>query len=270
MTCRNRGALLASALAVLVVAASAAPADAQDVMSSDRPRFTERTVSVAPGTLQLEAGYTFARFGELDSHRLGEALVRFGVIPGLELRVGLPSFITANADVGPVEFDESGFGDAHLGMKLGLYESGLAEGLPSVALLLGTGVPTGDDDLPLSAESWEPEAKLALAWSFTERLGLGVNVNYAQRDPEFVDRYDEWAASVALDLPLTARLSGFGEYFAIRPEFEGSGVAQRDYIAGGATWLLTPDLQLDARIGLGVDSPAEDDFFFGVGLATRF
>lgn len=239
------------------------PVSAQQRMVTDRPYFTQTTSTVLPGVYQLEAGYTFRRFGRTDTHRIGEPLLRTGLIEGLELRVGLPSFLSASRE-DPGGVDESGIGDAHLGMKLGLFESGVAEGLPSLALLLGTGVPVGDDFF--GADGWEPEARLALDWSFTERLGLGANVNYAQRDPDLGDRYDEWGASVLLGFPLTRTLSGFGEYFAIRPDVGGD----LDQLDAGVTWLMSRDLQLDARIGVGIDSPVDDDFFIGVGFAKRF
>ena len=251
------------AAALALLALTAASSAAQEPMVTDRPAFTQSTATVMPGVYQIEAGYTFTRFGRTDLHQLGEALLRTGLIEGLELRFGLPSFQSASRE-DPGGVDESGIGDAHLGMKLGLFESGVAEGLPSLALLLGTGVPVGDDFF--GADGWEPEAKLALDWSFTESLGLGANVNYAQRDPDIGDRYDEWAASVAVDFPLTQSLSGFGEYFAIRPDVGGD----RDYLDAGVTWLMSRDLQLDARIGVGIDSPVDDDFFIGVGFAKRF
>lgn len=251
----------------LLVAASVVPAAAQESIITDRPVFTKNTATVMPGAFQLEAGYTFFRVGNTDLHQIGEALLRIGLIPGLEGRVLLPSFMSASTAGPLIESDVSGISDANLGMKLGLYESGVSEGLPSLSLLLGTGVPIGDDDF--GAEGWEPEAKLLLGWSLTGRLGLAANVNYAQRDPEFGDRYDELGASVSLGFPLTQRLSGFGEYFAIRPDIRG-GAGDRDYLDAGITFLVSDDFQLDARIGVGVDSPEEDDFFVGAGVSKRF
>lgn len=254
--CRN------AAAGVALLASTGGPSVAQQ-MVTDRPTFTESTSTVPAGIYQLEAGYTFERFGRTDSHQIGEALLRTGLIEGLELRFGLPSFRSAKREA-PGALDQSGFGDGFLGMKLGLFESGVGEGLPSLALLLGTGVPVGDD--VFGAGGWEPEAKLALGWSLTERLGLGANIDYTQRDPGAADRFDEWGAGVALAFPLTERLGGFGEYFAIRPDV-GTDL---DYLDAGVTWLMNPHLQLDARIGVGVGSPVDDDFFIGVGFSRQF
>jgi hypothetical protein len=248
---------------VLLFAAAAAPAAAQ--IDADRPDFTEGTTTVPEGAIQLEAGYTYATARDLSGHQLGEALLRFGLIPGLELRAELPSFQSVSGDVGPLEFEESGWSDAGVGMKLGLYEAGMAEGLPSLSLLLGTSLPTGDDDF--GADGWEPEAILALGWAFAPRVELGANVGYAQRDPQLGDRYDEWVASVALELPVTSSVGAFVEYFGIRPDV---GIdADDDYVDGGLTFLLSPTFQLDGRIGFNLDGD-KDEMFFGVGLAKLF
>ncbi|HEX6589769.1 MAG TPA: transporter [Longimicrobiales bacterium] len=252
---------LTGGLFLLVV--GAAPLSAQ--METDRPDFTEGTATVPDGRIQLEAGYTYATAGELTGHQIGEALVRFGLIPGLELRAELPSFQSVSGDFGLFEIEESGWSDAGVGMKLGLYEAGLAEGLPSVSLLLGTSLPTGDDDF--GADGWEPEAILALGWQFTPGLGLGANVGYAQREPVGEERHDEWVTSVALELPVTSSVGAFVEYFAIRPDTDFDEDA--DYVDGGLTFLLSPTFQLDGRIGYNLDGDA-DEMFFGVGLAKLF
>ena len=250
---------------VFLLAAAAAPVAAQ--IETDRPDFTEGTGTVPDGAMQLEAGYTYTTVGESSGHQLGETLVRFGLIPGLELRAELPSFQSVRSDVPLVgEFEESGWSDPGIGMKLGLYEAGMAEGLPSLSLLLGSSIPIGDDHF--GADGWEPGAILALAWEFAPRVGLGANVGYTQRDGGIAEDYDEWTASVALGLPVTSSVGAFVEYFAIRPDVPGEA-ADDDYVDGGLTFLLSPTFQLDGRVGFNLDSDA-DEMFFGVGLAKLF
>lgn len=248
---------------VVALGAATAPAAAQEPMITDRPDFTESAFTVGSGVAQIEAGYTYFERGPTTMHQIGEALIRYGIIPNLEARVLLPSYLSANTDVGPLESDASGFGDANLGIKLGLVQNEAGEGLPSIGLILGSSVPVGADDF--TSDAWEPEAKLALGWSVTERIGLGANVNYAQRDPGAGDRYNEFGASVSLGLPITARMGAFAEYYAIRPEDR----ADQDYIDGGVTFSLTDDFQLDGRVGYGLND-IDSDWFFGVGLARRF
>ena len=247
----------------LLLAAATAPAKAQTIIT-DRPDFTESTATVPQGRFQLEAGYTYSTVGDLTAHEIGEGLIRYGLIPGLELRIGVPSFVSLSVDDAPADADgESGFADASLGLKLGLYESGIAEGLPSLSILLGSGIPTGSEEVG-GADGWEPEAIVALSWAFTPTLSLGANMGYAQRVVgDF--RYDETFGSVAAGFPLFGAMSGFIEYFGIRPEED----SDESYVDGGITYLLSPTFQLDARVGMGVGD-SEDAMFFGVGLAKLF
>lgn len=262
MIITRRGiAAFAVALAITPLVTTRAAAQ----ISTDRPTFTERTTTVPDGRFQLEAGYTYRSAGDLTGHVLGEALLRAGLIPGLELRAELPSFVSQKFDGLLGEDEESGWTDAGIGMKLGLYEAGMAEGLPSISLLLGSSVPVGDDDF--GADGWEPEAIVALGWEFAPRLELGANVGYRQNDPHFGDRFDEWTASVALGLPVTSSIGAFVEYFALRPDIDGDD--GDDYIDGGVTFLLSPTFQLDGRAGFNLDGDA-DEMFFGVGLAKLF
>ena len=254
------------AFAVALTFAPVMTTEAAAQISTDRPKFTMPTPTVPDGAIQLEAGYTYASAGESSGHQLGEALLRFGLIPGLELRAELPSFQKVRVDLPFLgEVEESGWSDAGLGMKLGLYEAGMAEGLPSLSLLLGTSLPTGDDDF--GADGWEPEAVLALGWEFAPRVALGANVGYTQRALPRDENYDEFTASVALDLPVTSSVGAFIEYFGIRPDEDVA--AESDYIDGGLTFLLSPTFQLDGRIGFNLDRDT-DEMFFGVGLAKRF
>ena len=62
---------LTGAATLVLVAATGGTATAQEPMVTDRPDFTESTSTVMPGVYQLEAGYTFARFGRTDTHQIG-------------------------------------------------------------------------------------------------------------------------------------------------------------------------------------------------------
>jgi hypothetical protein len=262
----KRREIVAFAVALSIAPVVATEAAAQ--ISTDRPKFTVPTQTVPDGAIQLEAGYTYVSAGNVSGHQLGESLLRFGLIPGLELRAALPSFQSVSRERGGLlgeDVEESGWSDAGIGMKLGLHEAGMAEGLPSLSLLLGTSLPTGDD--VFGAEDWEPEAILALGWEFAPRVVLGANAGYTQRSLPGDDNYDEFTASIALDLPVTSSVGAFVEYFGIRPDEDVAG--ESDYIDGGVTFLLSPTFQLDGRIGFNLDGDA-DEMFFGVGLAKRF
>lgn len=232
-----------------------APLAAQEPLVTDRPDFTESAVSVVPGRVQLEAGWTMETADEVDVHTLGEVLFRIGVLPRTEFRVGLNSFVTVDAPGG----DSSGLDDVSIGAKFELLEGRASR--PQTAVLIGTTVPTGDGEV--AAEEWQPEAILALEWDLSHRVGLGVNGGwtYAGTDD---DRFHEGKASAAVGVGLTERVGAFFEAFGFVSEEEDPA-----FFDAGLTYLVSDDFQLDGRVGVGLDDDASD-WFVGLGISQRW
>ena len=221
-------------------------------------------MTVVPGGLQAEAGYTFTRpDAGVETHSLGEVLLRIGLVSRVELRIGVNSYVIERLPDG----GEEGFEDILLGTKIGLLEPapGLAAAplRPAVAVLAGSSLPTGHE--AFSAEEVNPEATLALAWSLSERFAFGSNLNVASLH-EDGERYGQISGSGALGISLTERLGAFVEYFGFsRQRPSGSAV---HFIDGGVTLLRGEDLQLDVRAGFGLNDEATD-YFLGMGLVWR-
>lgn len=252
---------LTRCLAVTLVTFAACPSNALgqvDPISTDRPDFSEGVVTVAPGRLQVESGYTFSRRGDAEQHAAGELLLRIGVLKRAELRIGLNSFAWSEGG------GARGFEDLFLGAKLGLHEASKRDPLvPSVALLVGSTLPTGAE--AIGEDGARPEAKLALAWDVGERLSLASNLNVAASSDDG-ERFGQFSASVALGVGITERLGGYIELFGFSPESpDGPDTV---FLNGGFTFLATSDLQLDARAGLGF-SDVDPDYFLGAGIAWR-
>lgn len=226
---------------------------------TDRPDFTESTASVAPGRVQLESGYTLTRADETDAHDLGEVLVRIGFAAPVELRLGANSYRVADADGGTT----SGWTGPSVGAKVTLLEPAGGDLLvPSVALLAGTSLPAGHDEL--SPGGAEPEAALALGWDLPGRLSLGANLKRGRPLHEG-ERFGRTTASLAAGLSLTERLGAYLEAYTLRPSAPERG--ETDVLNGGLTLLLGPDVQLDARLGTGLGRGP--DLVLGVGGSVR-
>ena len=56
------------------------------------------------------------------------------------------------------------------------------------------------------------------------------------------------------------------EYFGAYPAGEHDS---ENYLNGGVTYLINNDLQLDGRVGYGLNG-RDDDFFVGFGTAVRW
>lgn len=247
----------------LVLASLPAGLAAQDVepLVTDRPDFTESASTVAPGRFQFELGYTFTRSGEEEQHNIGELLARLGILPWLEGRLGINSFSLFRAPGA----DREGFEDLTLAFKSILYrkpaESSAA--VPQVALLVGVDLPTGESGF--GSNEAQPGVKAIASWDITDRFVAASNIGWAYLYSDG-ERFDQWVGSLVLAYSVSDPVSAFLEWYGFFPENRGGG--SNHYLNGGLAWLLTPNLQLDWRIGLGLQDP-DPNWFSGVGLSFR-
>lgn len=261
---RAIGTLLVTATTPwLGAAASQEPGPSEpEPLVTDRPDFTESAETVARGRVQVEGGYTFTEGDGGDEHSFGEVLVRVGIAPRFELRLGIDSWIRLDP-AGP-EPGADGFVDPSLGAKAVLRvddDERLAS--PQLALLFGATLPLGSTEL--REPHAQPFAVLAASWGLTETVSLGANLGAALASAGG-EQYGELSASVAAGFGVTDKLGVFVELFGFLPEDDGG--PSTSYLDAGITRLLSNDLQLDFRVGVGLDDDA-DDLFAGIGVAWR-
>jgi hypothetical protein len=134
-------------------------------------------------------------------------------------------------------------------------------GVPEAAVGFGTTRPGGTEGL--GAGGLRRGATLALGWDPADRLGLGANAGYT-REKDGGRRVHEVSASGAVSWQLTPAAGLFAEYFGL---YRDVG-RDENFLSGGATLGLGPDLQLDARAGVGLDGP-DPDYFVGAGVVIR-
>lgn len=240
----------AAALLSLVTACATARQTLPELVS-DRPDATESAVSIPPGHVQVETGYTLTRSAGVNVHTLGEVLARIGLGPGTELRVELSSVaIVASTEV-PTR---SGLDDASVGAKVELPSTRL---FPETALLVMTAVPTGSSGF--GEGGWRPTLLLASGWSMGQGMDGGVNAGWTRSAAG-----GEAVGSAAVGVELAHRWGGFVETFGSMER----GGARRGFVNGGFTFALTRDLQWDVRLGTELGGAGER--FFGGGLVTRW
>lgn len=256
---------------LLIAVAGGAPAQTDPgELITDRPDQTESAETVAPGFVQIELGATFRREDEagvrVEILSVPETLARIGIAQRFELRVGWDGFLAGDVEGGGFDFDDEGAGDASLGFKLKLRDG--AGGGPAVALLAETSVPVGDD--AFTSDEFDPSLRLSVAHDLSERLSLGWNVGMSLATEDDALGGETTLATafytVALGIGISDRTGAFIEVFGDIPTSASGGPANS--FDGGFTWLLKPNLQLDAAAGFGL-SDAADDFFAGIGLTVR-
>jgi hypothetical protein len=244
------------------VAAEAAPeSSAAEPIVPDRPDFTDGVLVVR--ALQIEGGVTMTRTGSERELAVGEILLRVPVASRLELRLFAPSHLRVRDH----DLTQSGFGDAAVGIKLGLSDGNPASrAIPSTAFLVTTSVPTGSDEL--SDDAYEPEAKVALEWELSDSLGIGVNLGYS-RPSDGGERFDQLFATISAGISLSQSVGAFVEVYAFNQAATSGGSAA--YADTGLSYLVNPNLSLDARVGFGLGNDVEgSESFVGIGVSRRF
>ena len=239
-----------------------APADLGPLVT-DRPDATESPETVGKGRFQLEAGYTFASFEQADVHSLGELLLRIGVLhENFELRLGFNSFSVVRDG----DFDAKGLQNFGIGVKFRLLSGGgVGHARPTVAVLVSTTLPTANE--AIEARTARPDVRLALAWDFSDRVSFGTNLIWTSiKEDELAERHSALGLTLAMGYGLSDRWGAYFEYFGAFPTGEYD---PENYLNGGVTYLISNDLQLDGRVGYGLNG-RDDDFFVGFGTAVRW
>jgi hypothetical protein len=245
-----------------------APAEAKPLtISTDRPGFSDTTGIAPVGHLQLETGYTFTfrnRDGvETQTHNAPELLARVGLIDDrLEVRIGTSGYVWSRSDAGAGFESVEGFSDGYAGIKLKLIDQDGA--IPRLALEAITTLGLGSHDI--SNRDAEPTGKLIASWDLGSGFSLTANgvMTYATTSGS---RFIQGAGSASLWYTASDHLSMFLEYFVIGPRTKGSDAAHS--IDFGGAYLINNRLQLDARVGFGLNREA-DNFFVGVGVSFLF
>ncbi len=271
----------------LSVTAAEVPEGEMPGLVTDRPDLTESSSVVPKGTLQIEMGWSMEEVsspGEnLTAHHFPETLARIGLHDRIELRLGWDGGQWQDLDLGNGDFSSSGAGDMYLGTKLSLWsEQG---NRPETALILGTSIPTGTrcraaEQLGnrfycssfnlYSSRRYDPSAILAMSRTLNDRLSIGWNLGTAwlteREDDGDLDTLPRGIYSVALGISATDRTGFFVEFFGDTSLTGSSGPSNN--VDGGLTFLVLPNVQLDASVGKGISSESPE-WFAGAGISFR-
>jgi len=221
---------------------------------TDRPDVTDAATVVPRGSLLVENGLTFTRDHGQPLLDGTQSLIRFGVTPRTELRLGVPDYVAALGSTP----DTSGFGDSSVGFKQQL---GPLLGQVELAVIAGVSLPTGARGV--SSGGYDPFVKLpwslelGRSWSIGGMLSLFWLTEAGRRNatgqPTFY-----------IERQITKPWDVFIEYAADYPTHGGP----RPILHAGTAYRITPRNQVDLHIGMGV-SRAAPDFFVGIGYSFR-
>jgi hypothetical protein len=238
-----------------------------DRIDPDRPHFPEATTAVGFGRTVLESGYTFTKKnGPLVSHSLPEALLRVGMFTNwFEFRIA-QNVLDDQQSINGVASNARGPQDLYLGVKVALTEQ--RGPLPAIALIPQMTVPTGSR--AVTAGRVLPGLNVDMSWEFVKDL-YGIEVLIANN--EVLDDLGavrhELATGLTNIFQVTENLELFAEWDAFYPNGGLASAGPRHYTVGGLVFFATPNLALDARVGVGLNHRS-NDYLTGVGFAARF
>ena len=240
---------------------------------TDRPDQTESAVITPKNHIQIESGISYSRQSVLflsflgfevnaDYYTVPTVLFRYGLEPFIELRLNaeyLTGKIKTKINNSVINEDtKSGLQPIQIGAKLKLFET--ASRVTKGALLVSGDIPafaTGDfTDMETTLEG-----RFLFQTAHKDGLALGINVGmeYTPDNGEKVYLY-----TIAPSFGFNDKLGGFielyGFYYNTPDEFN-------NYLDGGLTYLLAPNMQLD--LSAGILFSANTHYFISSGFSVR-
>ena len=252
-----------------------------DRIETDRDAFTPTVKTVPAGRVILESAYSFVdNRRSADTHSFPEMILRYGLSERVELRLGW------NYEVGGGGNEVSSAGRSEGGRPGGESEAGSAEA-PSGLLResrLTYGVKVG----LIEQNGWLPESALILigqtptrgdvtattggavlitGWELPAEWRFDVALRYSSAVEEG-DHFNVWSPSAVVRVPLDERRTVHVEYFGALAYGKAESF-RNHYLSAGASYLLTPDLEVGVRGGVGLNDEAPRGFI-NAGFGWRY
>ncbi len=250
---RFRSALVSFGLALFLAGTLSVPSYAQ--IAADRPGFGNAAATVGGGTFQTELGYAFNGNG-INSHELGQLLLRFGVTEAIELRGGVNSYVVNESPV------NDGYNGTDIGTKVRFVQTPTStlSGVATLRLPTQTGAFDTPDDRA------RQQVALAFDGALGETITLSVNAGttFLWSSGEQEDRFFTALFIPTLSFAVSEQTGAYVGYAG-----EYTKTFNANFVEGGLTYLTGSDTQLDVNTGLRIDDNG-DAFFLGLGLAHRF
>ncbi len=214
---------------------------------TDRPDATEAPSVVPLGALQIETGALFTSFEEnlLQTKTLtyNTTLLKYGLLDNLELRLGwdvVEQSNKTNAEAPAVI--ESGLSPLLLGMKVNIaQEKGW---LPTIGLIGHLFLPfTASEDFKPQFTSIDFRFAFDHTLSDTSSIAYNLGAQWEADSPGAAYIY-----TLAYGYSITDSFGFYAELYGDLPEKNRSN----HYWDAGVTYLILPNLQLDATIGTSI------------------
>lgn len=238
-------------------------------LSTDRPDKTESPFTVDAGHFQVETdlvNYTRDRDGStrLDDWTAAGLNLKAGLLHWMDLQLLLETYRTVRVRENGTTLRADGFGDTTVRLKMNLW--GNDGGRTAFALMPFLKIPTASAGLGNDAVEGGFIFPLAVALPHDWSMGLMAEIDFNQ-DADGRGHHAEFIHTITFGRQIAGALSGYGEFFSqLSAERDSPWIATVDF---GLTYAISPDMQLDAGVNIGVTDAADDLNPF-LGLTVRF
>lgn len=237
------------------------------VISTDRGSFGDSTSIMPPFRFNLETGVTAAWRDREGAERQvingPEVLARMGLLEDrLEFRAIWSGYVDSREDAaGGARTTADGLADVILGLKLKCLDQ---DGwVPRTVLIAQTYLGTGNAEVTGGVD---PTVKAAFSWDLGDGWALLGNAGVSwPSDSE--DHFTQGLGSILVSYAIAEETTLFAEYYATFPIARDDDAAHA--VDFGVWQRLGPSIQLDARVGFGLNDAA-DDVLIGAGISFLF
>lgn len=252
------------------------PAALMREMSTDRPDKTESPYTVDAGHFQIEMDLV-SHTRDRDRSNGGDTRVeawaiapvnlKVGVLNSVDLQLILESYnhVTTEDRTTGTRLRQNGFGDLTTRVKINLW--GNDGGTTALAAMPYVKIPTNQDHLGNSSVEGGLILPVAVELPAGFSLGLMSQLDFIL-DGDGNGHHPEFVHTATIGRAIVGDLSAYLEFFSAVSAERGPSpwVGTVDF---GFTYALTPNLQLDAGVNIGVTDSADDWNPF-LGVSMRF
>lgn len=244
-------------------------------MSTDRPDKTESAYTVDAGHFQIEMDFfTYTRDRDtrdgadtrVDAWAVAPINFKMGLFNSVDLQTVIETYNHVETDdrVAGTKTRQTGFGDVTSRLKVNFW--GNDGGPTALAVMPYVKYPTNQDKL--GNNSVDGGIIVPLAIELPAGFGMGVMPQFDfVRNEDRDGHHTEFVNTITVGHSLVGDLGMYVEFFsAVSTEDDSPWVGTVDL---GFTYGLTPDIQLDAGVNIGVTDSADDVNPF-LGISLRF
>jgi hypothetical protein len=241
----------------------------EDRIETDRDSFTPSTKTTGRGLFILESSFTFEDNRHTpETYSFPELLVRYGLTDRIELRLGWNYEVgggsdSVSGDEGPQDVPGGGIhNEARMLYGLKVQTTKQEDWVPESCVILQGITPTAGENT-----ATQILAAYVLGWELPRKWRLDGSIRYGT-ESESHDRFEVWAPSVVLRVPLSERINVHAEYFGLFSQEKENEFCQQ-FFSPGIHYLVTPNVEVGVRVGWGLNEQSTR-FFSNVGFGWRF